>query len=114
MKCDYGELSEINGQNCGNDVWVGQTPLRQQFPDIYNLNQQNLATISEVKMHKVGIMTKKLWQWFINLRGIRWAMPRHTVEVLACWKSDKTQGEMEDCPCMHMVDNLEGEKSEMF
>uniref|UniRef100_A0A0V0GK97 Putative ovule protein n=1 Tax=Solanum chacoense TaxID=4108 RepID=A0A0V0GK97_SOLCH len=40
-----------------NDVWVGQTPLRQQFPDIYNLNQQNLATISEVKnaMHKVGI-----------------------------------------------------------
>ncbi|WMV45534.1 hypothetical protein MTR67_038919 [Solanum verrucosum] len=47
-------------------------------------------------------------------QGIRWAMPRHTVEVLAYWKSDRTQGEMEDCPCMHMVDNLEGEKSEMF
>ncbi|WMV20542.1 hypothetical protein MTR67_013927 [Solanum verrucosum] len=32
-----------------NDIWVGQTPLRQQFPDIYNLNQQKIATISEVK-----------------------------------------------------------------
>ncbi|WMV33005.1 hypothetical protein MTR67_026390 [Solanum verrucosum] len=30
-----------------NDVWVGQTPLRQQFPNIYNLNQQKLATILE-------------------------------------------------------------------
>lgn len=32
-----------------DDVWVGQTPLRQQYPDIYNLNQQKLATIAEVK-----------------------------------------------------------------
>lgn len=32
-----------------NDTWVGQTPLRQQFLDIYNLNQQKLATTSEVK-----------------------------------------------------------------
>ncbi|WMV35468.1 hypothetical protein MTR67_028853 [Solanum verrucosum] len=30
-----------------NDVLVGQTPLRQQFPDIYNLNQQKLTTILE-------------------------------------------------------------------
>lgn len=28
-----------------NDIWVGHTPLRLQFPDIYNLNQQKLATI---------------------------------------------------------------------
>lgn len=60
----YGKPSEINGQNYGgystikvgngrktfwNDVWVGHSPLRQQFPDIYNLNQQKVATISEVK-----------------------------------------------------------------
>ncbi|KAG5606222.1 hypothetical protein H5410_027714 [Solanum commersonii] len=24
-------------------------------------------------------MTGKLWQWFINLRGIRWAMPMHEI-----------------------------------
>ncbi|WMV47891.1 hypothetical protein MTR67_041276 [Solanum verrucosum] len=201
-----------------NDIWVGQTPLRQQFPDIYNLNQQKLATISEVKNaqgwnlsfrrllndrevgrmiqfyntleqakslnfeedkllwsldkdgkfrvkaaykmlnistetkewwpwkmiwkgkipHKVACftwlvasqavltqdnlmkrgkqlcsrcffceaevetvnhlfqhckVTGKLWQWFINLRGIGWAMPRHTSEVLACWNRDGNQSE---------------------
>ncbi|WMV13350.1 hypothetical protein MTR67_006735 [Solanum verrucosum] len=32
-----------------NDIWVGQTPLRQQFPDIYILNQQKMATILEVR-----------------------------------------------------------------
>ncbi|WMV25638.1 hypothetical protein MTR67_019023 [Solanum verrucosum] len=36
-------------------------------------------------------VTEKLWQWFINLRGIRWAMPRHTVEALACWNRDGNQ-----------------------
>ncbi|WMV38554.1 hypothetical protein MTR67_031939 [Solanum verrucosum] len=201
-----------------NDIWVGQAPLKQQFPDIYNLNQQKLATISEVKNaqgwnlsfrrllndwevermiqfyntleqakslnfeedkllwsldkggkfrvkaaykmlnisteikewwpwkmiwkgkipHKVACftwlvasqavltqdnlmkrgrqlcsrcffceaeietvnhlflqckVTGKLWQWFINLRGIGWAMPRHTSEVLACWNRDGNQSE---------------------
>ncbi|WMV20541.1 hypothetical protein MTR67_013926 [Solanum verrucosum] len=38
-------------------------------------------------------VTGKLWQWFINLRGIRWAMPRHTSEVLACWNRDGNQSE---------------------
>ncbi|WMV33427.1 hypothetical protein MTR67_026812 [Solanum verrucosum] len=28
---------------------MGQTPLRQQFPDIYILNQQKIATIVEVR-----------------------------------------------------------------
>ncbi|WMV10212.1 hypothetical protein MTR67_003597 [Solanum verrucosum] len=32
-----------------NDTWMGQTPLRQQFPDIYILNQQKMATIVEVR-----------------------------------------------------------------
>ncbi|WMV40904.1 hypothetical protein MTR67_034289 [Solanum verrucosum] len=32
-----------------NDIWMGQTPLRQQFPDIYILNQQKMAAIVEVK-----------------------------------------------------------------
>jgi len=38
-------------------------------------------------------VTGKLWQWFINLRGIGWAMPRHTSEVLACWNRDGNQSE---------------------
>jgi len=29
-------------------------------------------------------VTEKLWQVFLNLRGISWSMPRHTSDFLAC------------------------------
>ena len=32
-----------------NDVWVGQYPLKQLYPVIYNLNQQKEATVAEVR-----------------------------------------------------------------
>ncbi|WMV58899.1 hypothetical protein MTR67_052284 [Solanum verrucosum] len=33
----------------------------------------------------------KLWQIFINLRGISWTMPRNIKEALACWNRDGNQ-----------------------
>lgn len=30
------------------------------------------------------------------------------------WKSVRTQGEMEDCLCLHLVDNMEEEEAEVF
>ncbi|WMV37276.1 hypothetical protein MTR67_030661 [Solanum verrucosum] len=35
--------------------------------------------------------TVKLWQIFINLRGISWTMPRSVKEALACWNRDGNQ-----------------------
>ncbi|KAG5580897.1 hypothetical protein H5410_051524 [Solanum commersonii] len=35
--------------------------------------------------------TVKLWQIFINLRGISWTMPRSIKEALACWNRDGNQ-----------------------
>lgn len=31
-----------------DDKWLGQRPLKQLFPDIYNLNQQQRACVREV------------------------------------------------------------------
>ncbi|WMV07057.1 hypothetical protein MTR67_000442 [Solanum verrucosum] len=33
-------------------------------------------------------VTEKLWQVFLNLRGISWSMPRHTLDFLACWNRE--------------------------
>ncbi|WMV24991.1 hypothetical protein MTR67_018376 [Solanum verrucosum] len=33
-------------------------------------------------------VTQKLWQVFLNLRGISWSMPRHTSDFLACWNRE--------------------------
>ncbi|WMV19159.1 hypothetical protein MTR67_012544 [Solanum verrucosum] len=33
-------------------------------------------------------VTEKLWQVFLNLRGISWSMPRHTSDLLACWNRE--------------------------
>ncbi|KAG5630428.1 hypothetical protein H5410_002145 [Solanum commersonii] len=37
------------------------------------------------------VLTAKLWQIFINLRGINWTMPRNIKEALACWNRDENQ-----------------------
>ncbi|KAG5582970.1 hypothetical protein H5410_053597 [Solanum commersonii] len=48
-------------------------------------------------------VTEKLWQVFLNLRGISWSMPRHTSDFLACWNREENTS-----------DNLEGKEPEML
>lgn len=43
-------------------------------------------TINHLFLHRRE--TVKLWQIFINLRGISWSITRNTKEALACWNRD--------------------------
>ena len=47
---------------------------------------EEAETINHLFLH--CRMTYQLWKIFINLRGIKWTMPRRIQEVLACWNRD--------------------------
>ena len=62
-------------------------------------------------------VTEKLWHVFFNLRGI--SVHAKTLLKFSSTLEQRTeyirsQGEMEDCPCLHLVDNLEGKELEML
>lgn len=62
-------------------------------------------------------VTEKLWHVFFNLRGI--SVHAKTLLKFSSTLEQRTeyirsQGEMEDCPCLHLVDNLEGKETEML
>ncbi|WMV40242.1 hypothetical protein MTR67_033627 [Solanum verrucosum] len=48
-----------------------------------------VETINHLFLHCREVA--KLWQIFINLRGISWTMPRNIKEALACWNRDGNQ-----------------------
>lgn len=58
------------------------------------------------------------WVKYFYLRGINWVMPARAKEILDSWDKRRnfvpSEGEMEDFPCMQLVDNMEREKSHVF
>ncbi|WMV13359.1 hypothetical protein MTR67_006744 [Solanum verrucosum] len=80
--------------------------LKASFPDLFSLSLQKVATVKEMRDAQGWNLresetinhlflhckeTVKLWQIFINIRGISWSMPGNMKEALACWNRDGNQ-----------------------
>ncbi|XP_047270263.1 uncharacterized protein LOC124899409 [Capsicum annuum] len=99
-----------------DDRWLEQGTLKDLFPDIYILNQQENATVTKAVLTKENLMkrgfnpnptcflceevdktvahlflhcriTSYLWKIFINMKGLHWVMPKRIVQTLKIWSS---------------------------
>nr|XP_016497204.1 PREDICTED: uncharacterized protein LOC107816041 [Nicotiana tabacum] len=66
-------------------------------------------------------VTSRLWYLFMSMKGVKWAIPRTTAEIIACLndpgiilRQAEALVEVEVDPSMYLVDNLVGEKFKML